>query len=121
MFYEAHDVLEALWLKQRNGPNYSFYKGLIQFARRFVALAKPYVAPPASASVRRLVQIGQANLVKEPFSFRVLDVAGVLGLIENWLSRLEAGRFEVNPLSAETAPTFEVTGTVYVFGMSFSE
>ena len=26
-FYEAHDVLEALWLKDRNGPDGDFFKG----------------------------------------------------------------------------------------------
>ena len=31
-FYEAHDVLEALWLKDRNGHDGDFFKGLIQFA-----------------------------------------------------------------------------------------
>ena len=26
LFYEAHDVLEELWLQDRNGPNGNFYK-----------------------------------------------------------------------------------------------
>ena len=32
-FYEAHDVLESLWLQDRNGQDGDFFKGLIQFAR----------------------------------------------------------------------------------------
>ena len=39
-FYEAHDVLEELWLANRTGPNYAFYKGLIQLAGAFVHLQK---------------------------------------------------------------------------------
>jgi len=39
-FYEAHDVLEALWLQDRNGPDGDFFKGLIQFAGAFVHLQK---------------------------------------------------------------------------------
>src|SRR5262249_14188682 len=30
-YYEAHDVLEHLWLKKRD-ENYAFFKGLIQLA-----------------------------------------------------------------------------------------
>ena len=37
-FYEAHDVLEDLWLPDRHGPNGHFYKGLIQLAGAFVHL-----------------------------------------------------------------------------------
>src|ERR1041385_3444222 len=32
LYFEAHDVLEELWLTDRNGPNGAFYKGLIQLA-----------------------------------------------------------------------------------------
>ena len=35
-FYEAHDVLESLWLTQRKGANNGFYKALIQLAGAFV-------------------------------------------------------------------------------------
>ena len=40
LFYEAHDVLEELWLAQRNQPNDLFFKGLIQLAGAFVHLQK---------------------------------------------------------------------------------
>ena len=39
-FYEAHDILEDLWLPDRHGVNGSFYKGLIQLAGAFVHLQK---------------------------------------------------------------------------------
>ena len=35
-FYEAHDVLEQLWLADKEGPKGKFYKGLIQLAGAFV-------------------------------------------------------------------------------------
>ena len=44
-FFEAHDVLEALWLPQRQGPNGSFYKGLIQLAGAFVHWQKQRPGP----------------------------------------------------------------------------
>ena len=37
-FYEAHDVLEDLWLEERETLNANFYKGLIQLAGAFVHL-----------------------------------------------------------------------------------
>ena len=36
LFFEAHEVLEELWLAQRDGPKGAFYKGLIQLAGAFV-------------------------------------------------------------------------------------
>src|ERR1043166_3576122 len=46
LFYEAHDVLEELWLAEgRNAANYGFYKGLIQFAGAFVHLQKKRRGP----------------------------------------------------------------------------
>src|SRR5436190_4021583 len=43
-YYEAHDVLEDLWLGDR-GPDHLFYKGLIQFAGAFVHLQKQAARP----------------------------------------------------------------------------
>lgn len=51
LFFEAHEVLEALWLPQRQGLNGRFYKGLIQLAGAFVHLQKGR-RPPGGAAVR---------------------------------------------------------------------
>ena len=48
LFYEAHEVLEELWLGQRQGPNALFYKGLIQLAGAFVHLQKSRPQPAAA-------------------------------------------------------------------------
>jgi predicted metal-dependent hydrolase len=99
LFFEAHDVLEELWLAQRSGPNYSFYKGLIQFAGAFVHLQKNRLRPAAA-----LFKLAENNLQKYPAIHERLDVGAVLKQIRIWLERLEAGRFETNPLSAENRP-----------------
>jgi predicted metal-dependent hydrolase len=104
LFYEAHDVLEELWLGQRSGPNYSFYKGLIQLAGAFVHLQKNRLRPAAA-----LFKLADTNLKKYPATHEHLDVAKVLVLIDNWLGRLEAGRFEVNPLKPDTVPSLQLT------------
>ena len=44
LFYEAHDVLEQLWLAERRGANNLFYK-LIQLLALFVHLRKNRLGP----------------------------------------------------------------------------
>ena len=99
LFYEAHDVLEDLWLPDRHGANGNFYKGLIQLAGAFVHLQKNRLRPSAA-----LFKLAQANLEKYPRPHEHLDLNAVLKLIEKWLHGLEAGRFEINPLTDENAP-----------------
>src|SRR5882757_6923511 len=53
-YYEAHDVLEHLWLQGRDDGNYAFYKGLIQLAGAFVHLKKQRARPGHPKDGRRL-------------------------------------------------------------------
>lgn len=99
LFYEAHDVLEELWLADRQGPNGDFFKGLIQLAGAFVHLQKERLRPSAA-----LFKLARTNLQKYPGRHEHLDVASVLGLIEMWLGRLEGCEFTANPLREQPAP-----------------
>ena len=99
LFYEAHDVLEELWLGQRGQANDLFYKGLIQLAGAFVHLQKNRLKPSAA-----LFKLARTNISKYPARHEALDVTNVLELIETWLGKLEAGNFEVNPLQEDNAP-----------------
>jgi predicted metal-dependent hydrolase len=99
LFYEAHDVLEELWLADRQGPNYAFHKGLIQLAGAFVHLQKNRLKPSAA-----LFKLARTNLRKYPSRHDNLDVGVVLVLIEDWLQSLEQGQFAVNPFSTTPAP-----------------
>ena len=103
LYFEAHDVLEELWLADRTGPNYSFYKGLIQLAGAFVHLQKNRLRPAAA-----LFKLADANLEKYPALHERVRVDAVRALIREWLSRLEAGNFEKNPLTPETEPTLRL-------------
>ena len=98
-FYEAHDVLEDLWLPDRHGANGNFHKGLIQLAGAFVHLQKNRLRPAAA-----LFKLAQANLEKYPRRHAHLDLAAVLLLIAEWLNRLESHKFEVNPLTPANLP-----------------
>lgn len=98
-FYEAHDVLEHIWLKDKHGPNGPFYKGLIQLAGAFVHLQKDRLKPAAA-----LFNLAMKNLEKYPREHECLDVREALHLIGNWLSALELTEFKVNPLSPTERP-----------------
>jgi predicted metal-dependent hydrolase len=100
LFYEAHDVLEEMWLPQKKGPNGSFYKGLIQLAGAFVHLQKQRLRPAAA-----LFKLAQGNLTQYPLAHEGLALAELWSLIEQWLGKLEGGNFESNPLNDVTAPT----------------
>jgi len=99
LFYEAHDVLEDLWLQDKHGPNGAFYKGLIQLAGAFVHLQKDRLRPAAA-----LFKLALANLDKYPRRHERLDVAAVGTLIQTWLGSLESSHFKTNPLTAANPP-----------------
>lgn len=98
-FYEAHDVLEHIWLKDKHGANGAFYKGLIQLAGAFVHLQKNRLKPSAA-----LFKLAQANLEKYPREHEHLDVREMLHLIANWLGALELNQFTRNPLLPDNHP-----------------
>jgi predicted metal-dependent hydrolase len=103
LYFEAHDVLEELWLADRTGPNYSFYKGLIQLAGAFVHLQKNRLRPSAA-----LFKLADANLEKYPALHERLCVDTVRALIRDWQHRLEAGNFESNPLKPGNEPSLSL-------------
>lgn len=98
LFFEAHEVLEQLWLRERHGPNDPFYRGLIQLAGAFVHLQKQR-DQPAAALFRR----AQANLAKYAPQYQRLDISEILRLIERWLGELDKPSSSAR-LSVSTAP-----------------
>ncbi len=105
LFYEAHDVLEELWLADKQGPNYSFYKGLIQLAGGLVHLQNNRLRPAAN-----VFKLARANFWKYSPVHERLDVAGLLAMIEKWLRELEFTHFSINPLASEKAPKLRLLG-----------
>jgi predicted metal-dependent hydrolase len=103
LFYEAHDVLEELWLPDRRGPNGDFFKGLIQLAGAFVHLQKERLRPSAA-----LFKLARTNLAKYPAMHEQLDLRAVLSLIESWLTALEGTEFTINPLRERPAPRLDL-------------
>src|ERR1700730_6364568 len=93
-YYQAHDVLEHLWLKDR-GPAHRFFKGLIQLAGAFVHLQKQYRRPdhPTDGKrlhpARRLFKLAYVNLQTFSPLYMDLDVRSVLELCSENISLLE--------------------------------
>jgi predicted metal-dependent hydrolase len=108
LFYEAHDVLEELWLADRHGPDGDFYKGLIQFAGAFVHLQKHTALRPRLRPSAALFKLARTNLAKYPPVHHQLDLTALLRTIEEWLARLEGSGFEINPLEHHPAPSLKV-------------
>lgn len=113
LYYEAHDVLEELWLGSRAG-DYFFYKGLIQLAGAFVHLQKNRLRP-----ADKLFQLAHRNL--KPFrpTHAGLHVDGVLSLIQVHQTFLSETRYNTNPLNhLETPMLFPLVDFIN-YGKSF--
>jgi predicted metal-dependent hydrolase len=99
LYYEAHDVLEQLGLKDRHGANGAFYKGLIQLAGAFVHLQKNRLRPAAA-----LFKLAATNLQKYPDQHEQIDLRELKALTARWIGELEAGAFKSNPLNENSRP-----------------
>jgi predicted metal-dependent hydrolase len=99
LFFEAHEVLENLWLPQRVQSDGPFYKGLIQFAGAFVHLQKGRPQPAAA-----LLRLSRANLRQYQPVHHQLDVSKLTELIESWLGKFDANPSTANPLSLSGPP-----------------
>ena len=115
-YYEAHDVLEQLWLRTP-GANHAFFKGLIQIAGAFVHLRKQFLRPEHPKDGRRLrpaarlFDLGMRNV--EPYGpvHLRLDVTALRALCEAHATALTESAFTRNPWHPERAPRVELVAT----------
>ena len=101
-FYEAHDVLEELWLEDRKCAEGDFYKGLIQLAGAFIHLQK-HRPQPALA----LLRLAESNLRKYQPARGSLDLIGVCRLIKDWEKRI--GESKAIPQLLSHPPQLKLT------------
>lgn len=112
-YYEAHDVLEQLWLKTKS-PDADFFKGLIQAAGAFVHLQKHFEHPSHAKHGRRLppalrlFRLAQKNLANFAPRHHALDVAALCQLLSRYADEIVASDYTVNPWSPETAPKLQL-------------
>jgi predicted metal-dependent hydrolase len=107
-FYEAHDVLEELWLADRHGPHGNFYKGLIQFAGAFVHLQKHSAKYPRLRPAAALLRLARGYLRPYAPRHERLDVDRLLEHAVDWEQAVEAGGYERNPILKRTPPRLEL-------------
>jgi predicted metal-dependent hydrolase len=108
-YYDAHDVLEQLWLNSDTN-NDQFFKGLIQAAGAFVHLQKHFEHPTHAKHSRRLqpavrlFRLAERNLSIFAPKHHELDVAAVCELLRSYADQIVAGDYKTNPWSPDTAP-----------------
>ena len=110
-FYEAHDVLEHLWLKE--GPaaaDHALHKGLIQLAGAFVHLKLQRESPHHPKHGRRLhpalrlLRLAEQNLASYPSVRHGLDLDQCRRLCVETARTLEEGSCARNPWAPEASP-----------------
>ena len=112
-YYEAHDVLEQLWLKT-NSHDANYFKGLIQAAGAFVHLQKHFEQPAHPKHSRRLrpavrlLQLAEKNLASYVPVCHALDVVALLGLLRTEREKIVQSDFRMNPWSPQHAPKLKL-------------
>jgi hypothetical protein len=112
-YYEAHDVLEHLWLETRT-EDANYFKGLIQAAGGFVHLQKHFEQPTHPKHGRRLAPavrlfaLAETNL--EPFGAtrHSFDVSGLRALLARTARAIVDSEFTRNPWSPASAPRLDL-------------
>ena len=109
LYYEAHDVLEQVWLKKDSADD-NFFKGLIQAAGAFVHLQKNFEQPTHAKHSRRLrpavrlFALAETNLASFTPRHHGLDVSGLLQILQTQREKIVASDYHKNPWSPDEAP-----------------
>ena len=105
LYYEAHEVLEQIWLPQRGGPDGAFYKGLIQLAGAFVHIEKARLGP-----AKVLFGLAEENLRNYPSVHQFLDLNAVISVIHVWRGKIESATAQAAVLLGSTPPEIKLLG-----------
>lgn len=100
-YFEAHRVLESLWLRLRRDPRGDFFKGLIQVAGAFLHLEKGRRSPAL-----RLFDLADRHLAQYPEVFEYLDVRATRQFIRQWKIALEQPGLPIDLGSVRPRPQF---------------
>src|SRR5437016_6891889 len=112
-YYDAHDVLEQLWLKT-DSSDADFFKGLIQAAGAFVHLQKRFEHPLHAKHSRRLrpavrlFRLAESNLSRFGPRHHGLNVTAFCQLLNAYADQIAASDYKTNPWSPHTAPKLEL-------------
>src|SRR5271156_3893514 len=90
LYYEAHDVLEEVWLPIRGRPQARFYKGLIQMAGGVVHLQKKRLGPAA-----RLFAVALANFEDYPGHHAGIDLDAIRRICRDYREAVVASHEKI--------------------------
>lgn len=114
-YYEAHDVLESLWLEEgRGAKSAAFYQGLIQLAGGFVHLRKHSEHPTHRVHGKRLhpaarlLRLAEKNIGPYGQEWEGLEIEPILRLAGETIRKLEAEEFRKNPWSPDGKPKIQL-------------
>jgi predicted metal-dependent hydrolase len=102
-FYEAHEVLEELWLASKDTPNRRYYQGLIMAAGAFVHFQKN--RPKGASNLLRTAidRLKPFGAVHEGF-----EVGKFVESLESWLYLVDSMGHKENPFDPRLAPKIEL-------------
>jgi len=110
-YYEAHDVLEQIWLKTATtSDDAQYFKGLIQAAGAFVHLQKQFEHPTHPKHGRRLApavrlfHLAEKNLAPLGTERHSFDLMKFREMLDRNAAVIVESEHKVNPWSPETAP-----------------
>ena len=110
-YYEAHDVLEQVWLqKTTTSDDAQYFKGLIQAAGAFVHLQKQFEHPAHPKHGRRLgpavrlFRLAEKNLAPLGPQRHKFNLANFREMLGRHVDVIVESDQKVNPWSPETAP-----------------
>lgn len=112
-YYEAHDVLEHLWLDTHSEDS-NYFKGLIQAAGGFVHLQKNFEYPAHRVHGRRLrpavrlFALAEANLQSFGATRHGCDIDGLRALLARMAREIVDSEYQRNPWSPATAPRLQL-------------
>ena|ERR1700677_338827 len=99
LYYEAHDVLEEVWLPIRGQAQAKYYQGLIQMAGAFVHLKKDRLGPAA-----RLFALALANFEPYPSPHEGIDLVVIRAICRAYRDAIIASEETINPWSSAHPP-----------------
>jgi predicted metal-dependent hydrolase len=99
LYYEAHDVLEEVWLPIRGQAQARFYQGLIQMAGGFVHLQKHRHGPAS-----RLFALALVNFEPYASCHAGIDLDAVRDLCRAYRQAAIDSPITANPWSKDHAP-----------------
>jgi predicted metal-dependent hydrolase len=114
-YYEAHDVLESLWLEGgRKARGAAFYQGLIQLAGAFVHMRKHFEFPghrvhqQRLAPAFRLLGLMEENLAGYGEEWEGIRMEVILELAREMKAVLSVGEYKENPWSPQRGPKLKL-------------